>query len=105
MSETRACPLFAHGVSKNQIAVLLDGVTPLGSAAKRAKAETFMSAQAPTGFGVSPLGKPEGSKPYNVSLYQADGAGSFHVVDTKGGAVAAGATPRHRDFYQGFEIV
>jgi hypothetical protein len=95
-----ACPLFEHGVSKNRLRELLDDVTSLGKVAKRQKVDQYMLDKR----GATPLGKPDGAVPYNVSLYHLSQTGRYTPVDATG-ALSTGATPpRHKEFYQGFQV-
>ena len=95
-----ACPLFEHGVSKKRLAELLDHVTSLGPYQKRQRADQYMR----TKHDVTPLGTPDGAVPYNVSLYHLSQAGRYTPVDATGALSTGAAPPRHKEFYQGFQV-
>ena len=96
-----ACPLFEHGVSKKRLAELLDDVTALGNIAKRQKVDQYMW----TKHSVTPLGKPDGAVPHNVPLYHRSAAGVYTPVGTQGGPSTSTANvPRHKGFFQGFQL-
>jgi len=95
----RCCPLFEHGITKRRLAEMVGG--PGSHTAKRRRVDQYMTSR----FGVTPLGKPTGEKPYDVAVYKMDEDGRYIAVGMDGQSASLERKfPRVREFYQGFVL-